>query len=164
MLQREDHTMDDMSPHVSTVFKELFEELKSAKQQQWTITNYGLLILGAIYGVKHQLPVEVTHLQSKLKLLAILAIATAVLGSGFLLRIQSHIARSRCRLDKLHKTYFTPNELRDIGLTDDEINNLGDETWWHYFQRGLEFTGPLILVLLGGAILVCLTLWWSVKP
>jgi len=113
--------MAHMSPHVSTVFKELFDEIKSAKRQQWTITNYGLLILGAIYGVRHQLPVEVTHLQSKLKFLAILAIATAVLGSGFLLRIQSHMARSRCRLDKLHRTYFTPDELRGIGLIDEEI-------------------------------------------
>src|SRR5262249_46650060 len=124
--QMEDHTMDDMSPHVSTVFKELFEELKSAKQQQWTITKYDLLILGAIYGVRHQLPVEVTHLQSKLKFLAILAIATAVLGSFFLLRIQSNMARSRRRLDKLHKTYFEPDELEGIGLTDRQIRNLGN--------------------------------------
>jgi uncharacterized integral membrane protein len=75
--------MANMSPHVSTVFKELFDELKSAKQQQWTITNYGLLILGAVYAVRHQLPVDVTHLQSKLKFLAILAIATVVVGSFF---------------------------------------------------------------------------------
>src|SRR5262249_59202150 len=128
--------MADMSPHVSAVFKELFDEIKSAKQQQWTITNYGALILAAIYAVRHQLPAE--HLQSKLKFLAILAIATAVVGSFFLLRIQSHMARSRRRLDKLQKTYFTPNELRDIGLTDDEINNLGDENdlqgkpWWRH--------------------------------
>ena len=158
--------MDDMSPHVSTVFKELFEELKSAKRQQWTITNYGLLILGAIYGVRHQLPVEVTHLQSKLKFLAILAIATAVLGSFFLLRIQSHMARSRRRLDKLHKTYFEPDELEGIGLTDRQIRNLGNETWWRpsaNWLRGLEFTGPLIFVLWVGAALVCLHLW-SVKP
>ena len=159
--------MADMSPHVSTVFKELFEEIKSAKQQQWTITNYGLLILAALYAVRHQLP-EVPHSQSKLNFLAI---TTAVVGSFFLLRIQSHMARSRHRLDKLQKTYFTPNELRDIGLTDDEINNLGDENdlqgkpWWRRWwrcsanwRRGLAFTGPLILVLLGGAILVCLTL------
>jgi uncharacterized integral membrane protein len=163
--------MADMSPHVSAVFKELFDEIKSAKQQQWTITNYGALILAAIYAVRHQLPAEVTHLQSKLKFLAILAIATAVVGSFFLLRIQSHMARSRRRLDKLQKTYFTPNELRDIGLTDDEINNLGDENglqgkpWWRRWwrrsanwRRGLEFTGPLILVLWVGAILVCLAL------
>jgi hypothetical protein len=42
--------MDDMLPHVSTVFKELFEELKSVKQQQWTITNYGALICRHLYG------------------------------------------------------------------------------------------------------------------
>jgi uncharacterized integral membrane protein len=167
--------MADMSPHVSAVFKELFDEIKSAKQQQWTITNYGLLILAAIYAVRHQLPVEVTHLQSKLKFLAILVIATAVVGSFFLLRIQSHMARSRRRLDKLHKTYFTPNELRDIGLTDKEINNLGKENdvqgkpwwkrWWRHsanWHRGLEFTGPLIFVLWVGAVLVCFALW-SVK-
>jgi uncharacterized integral membrane protein len=162
--------MADMPPHVSTVFKAIFDELRFMKRQQWTITNYGALILAAIYTVRHQLPVEVTHLQSKLKFLAILAIATAVLGSVLLLRIQSDMARSRCRLDKLHKTYFTPNELRDIGFTDDEINNLGDENdqgkpwwcrWWRRsanWCRGLEFTGPLILVLCVGAVLVCFAL------
>ena len=149
--------MHDMSPHVSTVFKELFDEIKSAKRQQWTITNYGLLILGAIYGVRHQLPVEVTHLQSKLKFLAILAIATAVLGSGFLLRIQSHMSRSRSRLDKLHKTYFERDELEAIGLKDNEINNLEDQTWWHriaHWWRGWEFLLALMLVLWIGAYLV----------
>src|SRR5262249_8446593 len=164
--EREDHAMADMSPHVSAVCKELFEEIKSAKQQQWTITNYGALILAAIYAVGHQLPAGATHLQSKLKFLAILAFAIAAVGSFFLLRIQWHMARSRHRSDKLYKTYFTPNELRDIGLTDEEINNLGDENdlqgkrWWRSanWWRGLEFTGPLILVLWVGAILVCLAL------
>jgi uncharacterized integral membrane protein len=163
--------MAEMSSQVSVVFKELFEELKSMKQQQWTIANYGLLILAAIYAVRHQLPAEVTHLQSKLKFLAILAIATPVAGSFFLLWIQSHMMRSRRRLDKLHKTYFTPDELRDIGLTGDEIDNLGDENdlegkpqwrrWWRRsanWRRGLEFTGPLILVLWIGAVLVCFAL------
>jgi len=149
--------MADMPPHISTVFKELFDELKSAKQQQWTITNYGLLVLAAIYAVRQQLP-EVLHSQSKLKFLAI---ATAVVGSGLLLRIQSHMARTRRRLDKLHKTYFTPNELRDIGLTDKERTNLEHETWRHYFRqwrRGWEFLLALILVLVAGAVLVCFAL------
>jgi uncharacterized integral membrane protein len=95
--------MVDMSPHVSAVFKELFEEIKSAKQQQWTITNYGVLILAAIYAVGHQLPAGVTHLHSKLKFLAILAFAIAVVGSYFLLQIQSHMARSRRRLDNARR-------------------------------------------------------------
>ena len=156
--------MPDMSPHVSTVFKELFDELKSMKQQQWTITNYGVLILAAIYAARDNFEGEIVLL---------LAILTAVIGSVLLLLIQSHMVRSRCRLDKLQKTYFTPNELRDIGLTDDEVKNLGDENdlqdkpWWRpsaNWRRGLEFTGPLIFVLGLGAVLVCLALWWSVKP
>jgi|SRR6516165_452622 hypothetical protein len=145
--------MHDMSPHVSTVFKELFEELKFAKQQQWTITNYGVLILAAIYAVRQQLP-EVPHSQSKLKFLAI---ATAVVGSVLLLRIQSHMARSRCRLDKLHKTYFERDELEAIGLKDNEINNLEDQTWWRripHWWRGWEFLLGLMLVLWVGAYLV----------
>jgi len=131
--------MADMSPHVSTVFKELFEEIKSAKQQQWT---------------------EVTHLQSKLKFLAVLAIATAVLGSFLLLLIQSNMKRSRRRLDELHKNYFTRDELEDIGLTVSQIRNLGNETWWYYFRRGGAFLVALIFVLLAGAVLVCFALWW----
>ena len=144
-------TMDDMSPHVSTVFKELFEELRFMKRQQWTITNYSVLILAAIYWVK--LP-ELSHGQSKLKFLAIL---TAVAGSFLLLRIQSNMARSRCRLDKLHKTYFERDELEGIGLTVNERNNLEGETWWRriaHWWRGWEFLLALMLVLWVGAYLV----------
>ena len=122
------------------------------KQQQWTITNYGVLILAAIYWVK--LP-EVSHSQSKLKFLAIL---TAVVGSFLLLLIQCNMRRSRRRLDKLQKTYFTEAELEGIGLTVSQTRNLGNETWWYYFRQGGEFLLTLILVLVAGAILVCLAL------
>jgi hypothetical protein len=110
-----------MPPHILAVFNQLYEELKSIKQQQWTITNYGVLILAAIYAVK--LP-GVSHSQSWLKGLAIL---TAVFGSALLRWVQYNLARARCRLDKLHKTYFTPDELKGVGLTNKEINDLKDE-------------------------------------
>src|SRR6476620_4583595 len=55
-----------MPPHILTVFNQLFEELKSMKQQQWAITNYGLLILGAIYAVKLS---GIPHSQTYLKIL-----------------------------------------------------------------------------------------------
>jgi hypothetical protein len=42
------------------VFKALFDELRFMKRQQWTITNYSVLILAAIYAIK--LP-EVSHAQ-----------------------------------------------------------------------------------------------------
>src|SRR5438093_5097519 len=75
-----------MPPHVEIVFKQLFEELKSMKQQQWTITNYGILILAAIYAVK--LP-GVPHSQMWLKVVAIL---TAAFGSFLLESVRKHQA------------------------------------------------------------------------
>jgi hypothetical protein len=64
MPRRENHTMP---PHILAVFNQLYEELKSMKQQQWTITNYAVAILAAIYAVK--LP-GVSHSQSYMKVLA----------------------------------------------------------------------------------------------
>jgi hypothetical protein len=145
----------DMPPHILAVFNQLFEELRSMKQQQWAITNYGVLILAAIYAVK--LP-EVPHSQGYLK---ILACVTAVVGSFLLLRIQSNMAGTRYRLDDMHNKFFISNELQDIGWTDKEIRKLQYRPWRRklaYWCRGLEFTGPLILVLLVGAVLVSLAL------
>jgi uncharacterized protein YjiS (DUF1127 family) len=144
-----------MPPHILAVFNQLFDELKSMKQQQWAITNYGLLILGAIYAVKLS---GVPHSQTYLK---ILAGATAVVGSLLLLRIQSNMAETRYRLDHMHNKFFISNELEDIGLTDKEIRRLQYRPWRRklaHWRRGLEFTGALILVLLGGAVLVYLAL------
>src|SRR5438046_1117882 len=45
-------------------------------------------------------------------------------SDGHLLRIQSNMVRTRWRLDEVHKAYFTPDELRKIGLTDEDINRL----------------------------------------
>ena len=149
-----------MPPHVETVFKALFEELRFMKQQQWTITNYSVLILAAIYAVKNQLPAGFPHSHSWLRGLAIL---TAIGGSFLLLRIQSHMAGTRCRLDEIHKAYFTDDELRKVGFTAKEITKTKFQDyrccrklahWW----RGLEFTFPLIVVLWVGAILICLAL------
>ena len=89
-----------MPPHILTVFNQLFEELRSMKQQQWTITNYGLLILAAIYAVKLS---GVPHSQTYLK---IVAGATAVLGSSFLLWVQYNMVGTRRRLDNFHTSFF----------------------------------------------------------
>jgi hypothetical protein len=140
-----------MPPHILAVFNQLFEELRLMKQQQWAITNYGVLILAAIYAVKLSV---VPHSQTYLK---ISVWVTAVVGSLLLLRIQSNMAVTRYRLDNMHNKFFISNELEDIGLTDKERGRLQLRPWRRklgYWCRGLEFTAPLILVLMAGAILV----------
>src|SRR6266568_4930861 len=133
----------EMPAHVSTVFKQLFDEVKSTKRQQWIMTNYCVLILAAIYAA--QLPYA-----------SPLAVITAIVGSGLLLKMQSHLARSRIRLDKVHKTYFDEDQLKAIGLTDKEIKVVRGEKQ-HYlaqFLRGWEFLIVLISVLWVGAFIV----------
>jgi hypothetical protein len=144
-----------MPPHILAVFNQLFDELKSMKQQQWRITNYGAAILAAIYVIKLS---GVPHSQTYLKILAGVA---AVAGSGLLLWTQCNIVGTRYRLDDVHKNFFTSNELEAVGWTDKEIWKLHYRPWRRklaYWLGGLEFTVPLILVLWGGAILVCLAL------
>jgi hypothetical protein len=133
----------EMPPHVSIVFKELFDEVKSTKRQQWIMTNYCVLILAAIYAA--QLPYA-----------SPLAVITAIVGSGLLLKMQSHLARSRIRLDKVHKTYFDEDQLKAIGLTNKEITALRDEKrhYLAHYLRGWEFLIILIGVLWVGAFIV----------
>ena len=133
----------EIPPNISIVFKQLFEELWSSKRQQWTTTNYCVLMLAAIY--VQQLPYA-----------SPLAVITAIVGSGLLLKMQSHLARSRIRLDKVHKTYFDEDELKAIGLTDKEIKVVRDEKR-HYlaqYLHGWEFLIVLPGVLWVGAFIV----------
>jgi hypothetical protein len=102
-----------------------------------------VLILAAIYAA--QLPYA-----------SPLAVVTAIVGSGLLLKMQSHLARSRIRLDKVHKTYFDEEELKAIGLTDKEIKALRDEKrhYLAHYLRGWDFLIVLIGVLWVGAFIV----------
>ena len=146
-----------MPPQVEIVFRALFDELRSMKQQQWTITNYGVAILTAIYAIK--LPGFETYLK-------ILVWVTAVAGSSLLLWVQRNMAQTRWRLDEVHNNFFTSNELRAVGLADEDIRKLLRKLQYKSWRRTLaygcrgffDFTVPLILVLLSGAILVCLSL------
>jgi len=43
--------MTEMSKPAEILYRAFLDELRFAKQQQWTITNYVLLLMGAAYGV-----------------------------------------------------------------------------------------------------------------
>jgi hypothetical protein len=146
----EAQTRPPMSQHTSVVFNRLFDELGSMKQQQWTITNYAILLLAAVFALKGY------GLNRCAAIVALLAIAFA--GPFLVLRIQWHVGRARVRIDGLHRAYFTQQELVDIGLTPKEIAGLGNRTQLEQSIRGWEFVGALIAVLWGGSWLVFSTL------
>jgi hypothetical protein len=43
--------MTEMSKPTEILYRALIDELKFAKQQQWTITYYTLLLMGAVFAV-----------------------------------------------------------------------------------------------------------------
>src|SRR5258708_39689829 len=43
--------MTEMSKPAEILYRAFFDELRFAKQQQWTITNYLLLLMGAGFGL-----------------------------------------------------------------------------------------------------------------
>jgi hypothetical protein len=43
--------MTEMSKPAEILYRAFFDELRFAKQQQWTVTNYTLLLMGAAYGL-----------------------------------------------------------------------------------------------------------------
>ena len=40
-----------MSPQVANIHKSLYDAINLSKKQQWTITNYVVLVYGAIFGL-----------------------------------------------------------------------------------------------------------------
>ena len=106
-------TQPQMPQHVASVYKELVDGLRSMKEQQWTITNYAILLLAGVFAVSAK-GLNVPHLSSKLNLLIA---ATAITGTSLLITIQYNMARSRARLDKMDDIYFTDQELESTGRT-----------------------------------------------
>jgi len=140
-------TQTEMPQRVQTIFKTLFDQLDSMKQQQWKITNYAVLLLATAFALKGK--------TSPWALLAIVW-STFIIGSLLLIKIQWNMGRYRNRIDGLHRAYFTEQELIDIGVSESERSDLGKKTQFAQSVRGWEFVTALIAVLLGGSLLVSL--------
>jgi hypothetical protein len=138
-----------MSQHVQIVFRVLFEELASMKEQQWKITYYAVLLLAAAFALKSH-----SQIHADPRALSAMAWATAIGGSLLLLRIQWYMGKYRMRIDGLHGAYFTERERIDIGLTDRERRGLGKMKRHTQALRGSIFVSVLIIVLIAGALLV----------
>jgi len=138
----------EMSPHVQITFRALFEELGSMKEQQWKITNYAVLLLAAAFALKSRAnPNALLHI----------VWATVMIGSLLLLRIQWSMGRYRMRIDRVHRAYFSDQELIDVGLTPKQRSSLDSMKQFDQSIRGSEFVLALIVVLIGGALLFSFT-------
>jgi hypothetical protein len=104
VVPREEATiMTDMSKPVEILYRALFDELKFAKQQQWTITNYLLVLMGAMVGLaKLALASPIGFVKF---ILCVLVVGIVLVGFTLLLLLQLHLYTTRERLKHIKQTF-----------------------------------------------------------
>jgi hypothetical protein len=111
----------EMSKPAEILYRAFSDELRFAKQQQWTITNYSLLLMAAVFGVARLSPPPTLE---KIVLCVIVAIIW-IAGLFVLLDLQGymHILRRRQRG---MEDAFTPEDRR-LARGEDSLRIRGDE-------------------------------------
>jgi hypothetical protein len=101
--------MTEMSKPAEIFYRALIDELRFVKQQQWTITNYLLLLIGAVFGVAKLTSRSPTPCEK----LVWCALVAAIWGIGIfvLLKLQVHLHSTRGRQTRMEQT-FRPEDRR----------------------------------------------------
>ena len=144
----DDETNPESFPQLTTLRQELTENLRFMKRQQWAITNYLILLFGAVY-VFHNDLIAPT-LCEKTILTAVSGVAV-VIGLLLLGAVQCDTERYRTDLSYIDKRLFTKeqggalNTIRDSGQARPNFPFL--------------FLAALFAVAVAGSILVIWSIW-----
>ena len=115
------------SKPVEILYRVFFDEMKFAKQQQWTVTNYMLLLLGAILG----LSITLKTLSAAEKTAAsFLVVGIVAAGYFFLIDLQFYLAKLRERIEAIENTF-----------ADEEKELLQVQRYLSPFRRGRSTSG-----------------------
>ena len=142
----------NVSPQLANVQNSLYSVIEISKKQQWTITNYVILVYAAIFGFSRWLK-SLTHpLSSNERWVSTVLIVLAwVYATWLLVQIQWDLKRYRKQLEAFHT--------QTISKEDRERYQL--RPYKYPFFRGGWFLGALLGVVLIGAGLVIYSLWRS---
>jgi hypothetical protein len=139
----EESPMVKLSEQGVIVYKAMIDEMSFLKKQQWTITNYLVLIYGAIFGLWNIKPVP------DIKWLLILSVSGAALfGAWLLCLIQYDLGKARERIQEVDHKIFDADER--------SVLKIGKYQGPHL--RGFSFLLVFILIDLCGAILLICSL------
>jgi hypothetical protein len=135
----------EISKAVEAVYGVLFDEMKFARRQQWTVTNYMLLLLGAIFGVGVALK-SITPVEKHV--LWVLEVFIVGAGAYFLIDLQRYMKDLRERIQSIEASF---DEADRILLDVKEYKSPG--------LRSLPFTVMMLTAIAVAAIVVGYALW-----
>jgi hypothetical protein len=132
---------EPLSEQGLVVYRALHEQISFLKKQQWTITNYLLVVYAAAFGIVKGLdptPLALRYLSIGIVFL------TCLYGVAALIIVQCDLADARKRIISADGNIFGTKERADLGIQRDEDP----------YGRGLLLTLGLGLALVAGAVLV----------
>lgn len=122
----------------ANIYKAITDNIIFSKKQQWAITNYTILIFGALFGISRTL----TKLTSCEKALIVVTAAAVSVASILLLsKIQCDLGRFREQLISIHATWLSQREREVVKLKEYPSTPA---------MRGIEFVVALAIVVLVG--------------
>jgi len=130
------------SPAALNVHKRLFADIEFSKRQQWVITNYVVLIDGAIFWLSKVLSSPHERIG-----LSVLTGVAAIYGVILLVVIQRDLGRYRRKLERANEKWLSEKE-REVFEIKPYVNPA---------LRGILFLVALIGVIAIGAVLVIYT-------
>jgi hypothetical protein len=104
--------MTEMLKPAEILYRAFLDELRFAKQQQWTITNYILLLMGAAYGVA-KLTAKSPTFSERVIWCAVVAVV-GVMGLLVLVDLECHLRVTRARQEDMEKK-FSPEDRKLVG-------------------------------------------------
>ena len=132
---------EPLSEQGLVVYRALHEQIGFLKKQQWTITNYLLIIYAAAFGILKDLnptPLALRYVGIGIVFLACLY------GVAALIIVQCDLGDARKRISSADQNIFGTRERAHLGIQRDDDP----------YTRGLLFTLGLGLALVAGAVLV----------
>jgi hypothetical protein len=136
----------DLSPQLSNIQNSLYSAIENSKKQQWTITNYVILVDAAIFGLSRALNPPLTPNESRW---ACVVIAIAGFYAVFLLiQIQANLGTYREQLEAFHNHNISDGDRAIYKIT----------PYRNPALRGVWFLIALIGVVVIGGLLVIYSL------
>jgi hypothetical protein len=139
-----------MSPQIANIHKSIYDAINFSKKQQWAITNYVILVYGAIFGLSNYFKAPTPIEKIGLSLLVLFAGAYAIL---LLIFIQKDLGTYREQLESIHGHWLTKEEYEKLELT----------PYHNPALRGVSFLAALIGVVTIGFLLLTYSLWRAPK-
>jgi len=141
MTPQREHS-EQLSEQTLIIYRAMFEQISFLKKQQWTITNYLLLVYAAVFSIKKEVASATWWVPEWV--LAVGIGLACLYGLYALTIVQLDLAKARKDIDAVNAVIFGATERTQLKIKKEE----------HPFGRGLPFTAGLVLVLVFGAVIV----------